>query len=584
MLDDRWTVVLAIATASGARLARPVPPSVLVVAALVALAGVVFARRPQVLVLLGLVLASTLSARAWAGLAPPAAAAVDLPVTLVADPTDTPFGVRVDVRLPDGRRVELRATGAPAGTVGRALAGERLRVQGRIGPPPDDAPWLVARHVSGRLSATRIEPVDGGAAPYRAANRLRRLLARGAEVLPQPSRALYGGFVLGDDRDQPPEIVDDFRGAGLTHLLVVSGANVAFLLTVVGPVTRRLGLTGRWLVTLAVIGSFAVVTRFEPSVLRASVMAALAVTTVLVGRPASALRLLALAVTGLLLVDPLLAWSVGFQLSVGASLGIVLAASWIRDRLIGPAWFRDALGVTIAAQLGVVPILVPQFGGLPVVALPANVLAVPVAGAVTTWGLPAGLVAGVVGGPVARVVQWPTRWCIAWVAGVARVAASIPLGQVGTRHLVVAVGAGGMALWWRGRRRSSGPLIGRVAAAVAICALLAPAAALRAPPERVDLGDGGMVVRSGGATVVVLGSTAYPEGLLEALREAGVRRIDVVAWIGDPDPAMLRALRHRWSIGRTVAPGDAPVRWRVGDLVVEAGGSNPPRVTTGPDP
>ena len=65
-------------------------------------------------------------------------------------------------------------------------------------------------------------------------------------------------------------------------------------------------------------------TRFEPSVLRAAAMASLAAVSVFLARPASGIRLLALATTGLLLVDPLLVWSVGFLLSVGATAGIVL--------------------------------------------------------------------------------------------------------------------------------------------------------------------------------------------------------------------------------------------------------------------
>jgi predicted membrane metal-binding protein len=70
-------------------------------------------------------------------------------------------------------------------------------------------------------------------------------------------------------------VVDDFRGSGLTHLLVVSGQNLAFVLVLASPVTNRLTWRWRWVVTLGVIGAFALVTRFEPSVLRASAMAAI---------------------------------------------------------------------------------------------------------------------------------------------------------------------------------------------------------------------------------------------------------------------------------------------------------------------
>ena len=95
---------------------------------------------------------------------------------------------------------------------------------------------------------------------------------------------------------------------------------------------------------------FAAVTRFEPSVLRAVAMAAIATTATFVARPASTLRVLALAVTALLLVDPLLVWSVGFGLSVGASLGIVLLARPLAARLRGPRVLIEPLAVTASMR------------------------------------------------------------------------------------------------------------------------------------------------------------------------------------------------------------------------------------------
>src|SRR5262245_46588532 len=89
------------------------------------------------------------------------------------------------------------------------------------------------------------------------------------------------------------------------------------------PALSRLRFGPRLVVTLAVLAGFALVTRFEPSVLRASAMAAVAATGAALGRPASTLRVLALGVSAILLVDPLLATSLGFQLSVAGAAGIV---------------------------------------------------------------------------------------------------------------------------------------------------------------------------------------------------------------------------------------------------------------------
>jgi competence protein ComEC len=200
---------------------------------------------------------------------------------------------------------------------------------------------------------------------------------------------------------------------------------------VAGPLLRLLGMRGRLLAGFAVLFLFGVLTRWEPSVLRAEAMAALAMTAVTLGRRAPPLRLLALAVSGLVLIDPQLVHSVGFLLSVGACAGIALLAKPLTARLPGPRPLAEALAITTAAQVGVAPILMNVFGGVPVASLPANLLAIPAAGPIMVWGMTAGLVAGLVPAPIAAVLHLPTRALLWWVAAVAHRCASLPLGHVG---------------------------------------------------------------------------------------------------------------------------------------------------------
>ncbi len=562
-LTDRGAVGLAAAVWIAALVHRPVP----LVAALLAVALAVAVRRPAVVVMAAVLLASALAARSHAGLAPVAAGRVDGVVTLVADPAPTAFGWRADVRL-GRKRVELRAHDSAGGALGRALTGERLRVAGRLAPPRPGSPWLVPRHVVGSLTATRVERVDGGAVPWRAANRFRRLLVEGSQVMAEGRRALYAGFVLGDDRDQPPEVVDDFRGAGLTHVLVVSGQNVAFVLVLVSPLTGRLRWGWRWAITLGVIAAFGTITRFEPSVLRASAMAAVAVTAGAVGRPTVPIRTLALGVAGLVLIDPLLVLATGFQLSVGASLAIALLAGRIAAVLPGPRLVAEAVAVGLAAQFGVAPVLVPLSGGLPVASLLANPLAVPVAGLVTTWGLPAGVVAGIGGPAIGAVVHAPTELLIGWVAGVAQMGAALPLGRLGWVHLA------GLAVALVVGARP--PPVRYLALAVAAVAAGAPAVALRSPPAQL-VADGVAVHRAGGATVVVVDG-ARPIDVLETLRDGGVRRIDVLVATGRLAPEVARVLRHRWPVGRVIDPQVETVRLAVGGLEVRVEPPAPPVV------
>jgi competence protein ComEC len=553
-LDDPGAVVLAVAAVGGALVAVAVPVVLAVVAAVVALRS----RRPAALWVAAFVLTSALAAQAWAGLVPPDPAAPFTGTVHLAGDPERAFGAwRVEVVQGD-RRLELWARGAAGALLSERAAGQFVDVVGRV-EPVEGAPWLAVRHVAGRLVVDRLEGWrDGGAVP-RAANAVRDLLRRGAEPLPEDLRALFLGFVLGDDRGQDPAIADDFEAAGLTHLMVVSGSNVAFLLTVSGPLLRRCGLRARFAATVALLVFFATITRFEPSVLRATAMAGLAALGATLGRPGTGLRMLALAVAGLVVADPFLVHAIGFRLSVAASAGILLLARPLADALPGPRVVVLPLAVTLAAQAGVAPVLVPTFGPMPVAAIPANLLAEPVAGLVMMWGCSAGLVAGVLGGPVAAVLHWPTSIGLGWVAGVARRAAELPLGGIGLPGVLAAAGLLGATVVWRSQARA------HLAVASGVCAaavLLAPAAAGVAaePPQGRTEAGGAEVWRGptehGGLTVVVLPGDADPESLLRWLRSAGVDRLDlVIARSGGPrTAAALDVLDDRLQVQQVWAP------------------------------
>lgn len=173
----------------------------------------------------------------------------------------------------------------------------------------------------------------------------------------------------------------------------------------------------KWSLTMLLLVWFVVLTRAEPSVLRAAFMAAMVASNALLKSPVNARVVLSRAVLALLLIDPMLAWSVGFALSVGATAGLAWASASI-GRVVGN---RGVLAATLAAQLGTAPVSLIVFGFVPVISLLANPLAIPVAGFVMTVGLPVALLASAV--PVlVPLVSWTLVVPVAWVDGVSRVA------------------------------------------------------------------------------------------------------------------------------------------------------------------
>jgi competence protein ComEC len=546
---DRWAVILAVATFAGSMAGADGH----VVGVPLGLAGVVLGlglatRRPALTCLGAALMAASLGQRSLAGLeAPLDTGPVTAEVTLVADPVPDGRGeVGVDVRL-GGRRLRAHARLAAAAALDDRLAGERVLVIGEVGPPGPTEAALRYRHLAGRLEVDAVVGWRPGDGVTRVANGLRRTLTRGAEALSDRHASLLAGLTLGDDRDQPADMTDAFRAAGLTHILAVSGQNVAFVMVLVAPALSRLRFGPRLVVTLAVLAGFALVTRFEPSVLRATAMAAVAATGAALGRPASTLRVLALGVSGILLVDPLLATSLGFRLSVAGAAGIVVGAARLEPALPGPRSLRGPLAVTLAAQLAVAPLLVASFGAMPVASLPANVLALPAAGPVMVWGLTGGLVAGLAGDAVATVVHLPTRALLAWIDGVASAAARWPLGQLRAGH-VACLAAAALAATAAGARvrsgtgaeqRSAAPerhrhscaSVTRGAAALLAVTVLVHAAAVGRGPGRIDgeaVGPGAQLWQGGGAAALIVDGRARDETVLAGLRDLGVSRLDVV--------------------------------------------------------
>ena len=544
-VSDRAMVGLAAAAALGAWVPIPIPVWPSAVAALLAWIG----RRPALLVGAVAVLASALSAQAWIGVRPVASGPWSGRATLVTDPDVLGGAQHAEVRA-HGHHFDVWARGRAGAVLSGRSAGQDIAIEGHVAPRARDDDWAARRHVVGRIEATEIAAAGDGDPVHRLANAVRAMLLRGAAVLAPDRRALFSGFVLGDDRGQSVVVADDFRGAGLTHLLVVSGENVAFVLAVAMPVLRRLGLRWRWAATLAVIGLFGVMTRFEPSVLRASVMASVAVTAWMLGRPVTGLRTLALAVTALVLADPMLVGVFGFQLSVAASGGILLLAEPLARHLPVPRLVAEPLGVTLAAQVAVGPLLAGRAGGLPVAGIGANLLAEPAAALIMAWGLTGGLLAGLIGAPIAGALHLPTSALLWWVEWVARRAAAAPLGQAGPATLAAAATAAVAAV---GASRRSHPGVARVAWGAMLVVLLLPAAlALQAPPLRSELVDVGTLWRSPSSSgaVLELASGARPAAVLDGLRRAGIGHLDLVlaASGGSSVEALVTAIRPRVTV------------------------------------
>jgi competence protein ComEC len=254
------------------------------------------------------------------------------------------------------------------------------------------------------------------------------------------------------------------RLTGLTHLQAVSGENVSVVLAVTLAVARAIGVRRRLRVVVAAVAllGFVVLARPSPSVLRAAVMGGVVLLAMAVGRRVAPMRALSAAVLVLLCVNPFLARSVGFVLSVFATAAILTVAPHWTDRLARhlPRAVAVTIAVPAAAQLACTPVLVLAFGQLTPYAIPANLLAAPAVVPATVLGVVCAGVATVYG-PAAVPIAWMAALPTAAIAVVARSLASLPgagLRWSGAAAVALLVLATGLAAWivWR-RGRAGGP-------------------------------------------------------------------------------------------------------------------------------
>ncbi len=270
----------------------------------------------------------------------------------------------------------------------------------------------------------------------------RRWLLDGlVSTVPEPEASLGAGILLGVRAGIDPEIKDAFALAGLSHVVAISGWNVAIVVVLIGAITRSLRSRAGPLVPGAVaalaVAGYVVLVGASPAVVRAALMAGALLVSRLGGSPAHAGSALMAAVLAMLVASPAALWDVGFQLSALATGGLIVLGAPLEQRLQRwPAWIRTPVALTVAAQLATLPVLLATFERVSLVAPLANVVVVPLVPAVMAGSALAAFVGALssvlpVPGVVADVARWlaggaawlPLRGLI--VAGIA--SAGLPL-------------------------------------------------------------------------------------------------------------------------------------------------------------
>ncbi|MGM7778618.1 ComEC/Rec2 family competence protein [Arthrobacter sp. KNU-44] len=285
----------------------------------------------------------------------------------------------------------------------QVVTGQEVRTAGKLKPAKPgqiEAGVLAAatppmRPDSRHKPDTRHSPEaqSNPAAPANIAHgpaQLKRQFGSATGWLQGDAAGLLPGMVTGDTTGLDEGLEAAMKTTGTTHLTAVSGANCSLILGGLVLLARsfRLARGVAAIVALAGLASFVMMVGPDASVLRAAVMGAIGLSALSGGRRGRSLGFLCIAVTGLLILDPSLGTSIGFLLSVLATLGIILLAppiaSWAPAWV--PSWLATAIAVPLAAQLLCGPVIValqPQFSSY---ALLTNIAVAPFVAPVTILG------------------------------------------------------------------------------------------------------------------------------------------------------------------------------------------------------
>jgi competence protein ComEC len=441
--------------------------------------------------------------------------------------------------------------------------GVTIATRGPVEPLGDDdyGRYLAGTGVDGTLRATDLSILGEAGGPASTIEAIRRAGDDAlTHALPEPQAGLAAGILIGLRDRVDRDLAAAFTTAGVSHVVAISGWNIAIVAATIAAFLRSWPRRRRALAMLLAVVGYTILTGASSSVLRAAVMAAVVLLARESGRSGRAAAALGWAIVGLLVATPGLVTDPGFALSAAATGGLIAWATpltrrfeaWHGGRL--PGWLCESFGVSLAAEFATLPIAVAWFGRVPIIAPLVNLLVVPVvAPAMAAGGL--GLAGGLAvsaGGPdaLATVLGLPAWAALSAIIVIVRTAAALPFASATLPpplNLVVAAVAGGAVLFVAIRRERRQGLLAalRLRSGSGVRAVPAPRPAAETITVRAKPAVGTRPRSSGRAArilAVVVVAVVVAVGAVALTRPDGRVRITVLD-VGQGDAILVDADR-----------------------------------------
>lgn len=347
--------------------------------------------------------------------------------------------------------------------------GDRVKVSGKLGLPENFNPstgeagsengiefdyvsYLAKDQIHFVMHRPEIEKIgNGGNFVFKNLYKLKNhFIEKVSKVVPEPNASLVNGLIFGAKQSLGEDILNTMKNVGIIHIVAISGYNVTIIAVTVLFVTSKFGRRNLGLAISALfIMLFALMVGFGSTVIRASIMAVIAILAKYLGRPTDALRTLSLAGLLMLLWNPLiLKGDPSFQLSFMATLGLILYSPIVKDFLFS-SWLKiipdklelhEIISSTFAVQIFLLPMLLRMSGIFSLVSFILNILILPI----VPWAMLFGFITGVSGG-ISLILSWPFGMIsfalTETIVKLAELAEKIPLAffKVGSLPLIMVV-------------------------------------------------------------------------------------------------------------------------------------------------
>ncbi|MFA5839797.1 MAG: DNA internalization-related competence protein ComEC/Rec2 [Candidatus Margulisiibacteriota bacterium] len=417
----------------------------------------------------------------------------------------------------------------------------------------------------------------------------KRLMIIPQKTLPPYYATLQNSIILGTQAAKaPPEMKEAYKRAGVAHLLVVSGMQVALIVGICMYVFRSIGvaLLVNVLITSVINVLFVLMTGAGASILRAALMVEIMLLGKLFEREGEIYTTMSLSLLILLMIDPRSLFDIGLQLSYAATWSLIYAAPVMQEKLaiFLPKAITSLFGAALAPMLATIPITLYCFGQFPVIGLLTNILLLPWINCVVILGFVAYLV-GLICLPLAEVVNSANLLLLIISDWIVNVLAKVPFAQIffpAPKYPIIIAYYLGLVAFIEVLRKGSFPKFSYFRKLISVLILVAiffwnfalsdEAGDLLITVLDVGQGDAILIESPAGKKMLIDGGPEHmgEKVIIPFLQKKGVNRLDValLSHAHDDHSLGIREVARKIAIGAYISQHSV----RVGEKVTLGGG------------